>query len=467
MGWPEVILVKVRKEFVLKALAPGACVAELCRETGISRKTAYKWLARYKAHGLEGLMDRSRRPKRATLETTAEVALEVVDLRREHPRWGPKKIRAVLSRRIQDAEAPSERTIARILSRLQMSKPRRRPLPLDGPTVAPGRKAEAPNDLWTADFKGWWRTSDGQRFEPLTVRDAASRFVLASKDIRSNTGAVRAVFEELFEQYGLPRAIQTDNGAPFACTRALCGLSQLSAWWVWLGIDHVRSRPAKPQDNGGHERMHADLRADLEALPAASPSIQQALMEEWRNEFNCLRPHEALGQRTPVEVYRPSSRRLSALMANPFPKHFEERKVMRHGCFNYQGRLIFASRALKGYTIGLELIQDNIARVWHRHLLIGQVNLHTDSGVSPLDDQTRHPQRQHPGGRQCTGNSQVSTSNTQGYESPPLDPPSLDVRRDVVPLAQIQPDRATVDGKGIEEQSVTPCTREVLPMSCP
>ena len=183
---------------------------------------------------------------------------------------------------------------------------------------------EAPNDVWTVDFKGWWTTRDGRRCEPLTVRDAFSRFILALRILpRSDTDGVRAVFEELFERHGLPKVIQSDNGAPFAAGRSLAGLTKLSAWWISLGIDVVRSRPGCPQDNGAHERMHADISVELQTQAAQSIRAQQRACDDWRVEFNHMRPHEALGLETPADVYRSSPRRLMRARIGGFPDDVE------------------------------------------------------------------------------------------------------------------------------------------------
>jgi transposase InsO family protein len=182
-------------------------------------------------------------------------------------------------------------------------------LPVTKPTVS----VQQPNDLWTADFKGWWRSRDGARCEPLTVRDAHSRDVLTARLLkRTRTKEVREVFEELFQRHGLPMAIQTDNGPPFASPIGLCGLTQLSAWWLSLGIEVIRSRPGCPQDDGGHERMHVDMSIDLQTNAAPTVAEQQAAVDAWVHQFNHVRPHQALGLRTPAEVYRPSERTFGA-----------------------------------------------------------------------------------------------------------------------------------------------------------
>ena len=269
MPWEEQPIVNQREEFVLRALEPGANIAALCREAGISRKTGYKWINRFKEKGRVGLQDLSRRPRNSPLRASGEAALQVIELRQAHPTWGPKKLHAILLRASDLDEVPSVRTIARIIDRAGLVKKRKRRRQPAAPTDAPNAVQAVPNDLWTVDFKGWWRTRDGRRAEPLTVRDGASRYLLCAELMESTAGAaVRPVFERLFQRYGLPSAIQVDNGAPFASTRSRAGLTTLSAWWVSLGIEVIRGRPGHPQDNGGHERMHLDVRYEVEDVPA-------------------------------------------------------------------------------------------------------------------------------------------------------------------------------------------------------
>jgi putative transposase len=291
--------VSVRQNFVLRALSGEVPVAELCREFGVSRKTGYKWLKRFKEKGVSGLVSRPRRPRGNRLAITADMATKIVALKQKHPRWGAKKIWVLLVREHQVDDVPSVSTINRVLHVSGLVKKKRRYRPTSpGLPQRPAVSVEAPNDLWTVDFKGWWRAGNGERCDPLTIRDAFSRYVLDLRLLRkTNTEAVRPVFERLFETYGVPKAIQSDNGPPFA-SRGLGGLSALSAWWVSLGIDVVRSRPGKPTDNGGHERMHADISVDIQADAAFSLALQQHACDAWRDEFNLIRPHEGLGMKT-------------------------------------------------------------------------------------------------------------------------------------------------------------------------
>lgn len=348
----------LRNEFVLAASSPGANLSQLCRDFGISRTNGYKWIRRFKTEGEAGLEDRSRRPKTIS-GTDGEIVLRVIELRRRYPRWGAKKLRELLVRSSRSNEIPSAKTIARILDRAgepRVRKPRRRLRVVVREHQA--LVANAPNDVWTVDFKGWWRTRDGRRFEPLTVRDAFSRYVLCLKMLSSTRSAlVKPAFERLFERCGLPHVIRVDNGSPFACTSAPAGLSQLSAWWTSLGIRVSFSRPAHPQDNGAHERMHVDVADQLEAEPADSLEVQQRAADRWRVEFNEVRPHEALGMRTPAQLYGRSPRRYHGIQPPRYPASYGVRRVNRNGCIVYMGKVVFVSESFVGHEIAVRKTQ--------------------------------------------------------------------------------------------------------------
>lgn len=375
---------KLRHEFVLRALEPDRNVAELCRQFGVSRKTGYKWLRRFQEGGIEALSDMSRRPHKSS-RASGEAVLRVVELRAKHPRWGPRKLRSVLLRALPEAEVPSQRTIARIIERADLARPRRsRRPPQARPAEAPAVEVHAPNDLWTVDFKGWWRSADGSRCEPLTVRDALSRYVLCAKLLGSTRGdLVREVFEQLFERYGVPRAIQVDNGSPFASTRARGGLTALSAWWVSIGIDLVRGRPGHPEDNGAHERMHADIQAEVARWTGCSYASLQAELDGWRNEFNHVRPHAALDDRVPADLYRPSPRRFIEPHPPVYPPGFEVRRVGKGGKIKLYGEQLRVSEALRGYDVGLRPVAPDTWRLWFYKLDLGDLATRPTAPPSP------------------------------------------------------------------------------------
>lgn len=367
---------KSKIEFVERAAKPKANMSALCREYGISRDTGYKLLRRFKKRGYDGLEEESRRPKTTPLATAEDVVASVLAIRQRHPRWGAKKLMVVLRRSLGEV-TPSVRTVHRLLKRFGRIKPRRAKPQLSVVDSAPKVIAKRPNDVWTIDFKGWWRTGDGERVNPLTIRDAYSRFVLALELVESGTGdIVRDVMLRLFRRYGLPSAIQCDNGSPFISVQSMGGLTKLSAWWVSLGIRLVRSRPASPQDNGAHERMHADIAGDLESDPEDTLLLQQRACRRWRQVFNHIRPHEALGQKTPADVYKPSSRKY-AVQRPLFPSEWLKRKVSISGMISVDGDEVFISTALHGHTVALEPCRGRGLRhrVWFYNLRLGEVEV--------------------------------------------------------------------------------------------
>jgi transposase InsO family protein len=288
------------------------------------------------------------------------VVLTILELRNQHPSWGPDKISRVLVKRF-GADTPSKSTVARTLKRLGKVKRRRPPVRVWTVDDRPHVEVAGPDDLWTMDFKGWWRARNGQKCEPFTVRDAYSRFVLTARLLPSSRGAgVRRVLEDLFFEYGTPRAIQCDNGAPFVSTRARGGLTELSAWLVSLGIKLIRSRPGCPQDNGGHERMHRDM-GELELAPARSRRAQQHDVDRWLLDFNNVRPHDALGGKTPAEVYKPCHRSPEVRLPS-YPPEYKVRRANRQGIIKLNGDCVYVNFSLRGQLIGL---QHETGLRWH------------------------------------------------------------------------------------------------------
>jgi putative transposase len=358
-----------KMEFVERA-AKGEAVAALCREYGVSRQTGHKWIKRFREAGYEGLEEESRRPKSAPLATAEELVIATLRAREEHPRWGPYKLHVLLRRRFGE-QTPSKRTIARILQRANKVRERRKRAPIDVVERVPSVVAKEPNDVWTVDFKGWWRTVNGDRCEPLTVRDACSRYLLAVVACSTKKRDVRPIFEQLFRRYGVPKAIQCDNGVPFVSVRARAGLSSLSAWWVSLGIRLIRSRPGCPQDNGGHERMHSDVRADVQARPAATRQEQQRVIDRWRQEFNHVRPHQALDGKTPAVVYKVAERRRPMLKTYAYPKHFYVGRVDANGMLRFRGDPCRVGHSLRGLLLGVEIVDALRVRLWLHDLDLG------------------------------------------------------------------------------------------------
>lgn len=381
MSWSVYGLQHVRAEFVMIAREPDTSISAVCRQFGISRRTGYKWLDRYETSGLPGLVDLSRRPRSSPLQLSGEVVVALVELHKDHESWGPKKLRARLLRGgCHPDKVPSLATVARLARRLGWSKAKGRGRPRRSVPTGPLSDAGQPNDVWTVDFKGWWRTGDGRCCEPLSIRDLYSRYILCLRPMaRRNTEAVRQAFVEVFERYGLPDVIRSDNGGPFASVTGPAGLTRLSAWWRSLGIKLDRIAPGHPEQNGGHERMHGDVARDIACQPAATVAEETVRLERWRVEFNVERPHEALGMKTPGEVYRCSARRLEDVKPYGYPLSFDRRHVRRDGCIRLQGRYVYLSEALGRMDVGLEQLDENRWRVWYCDLAISELELQDGS----------------------------------------------------------------------------------------
>src|SRR5215217_3386821 len=307
MPWKECSVMDERLRFVARLL-DGESMSEVCREFGISRKTGYKIFTRYKDQGLEALTDRSRRPVRYANQLPSQIESQIVTLKQEKPHWGARKIRELLVRRLAgDVRIPATSTIHAVLDRhgLVRRLGNRRPR-ATGPPVSTGA---APNDLWSTDFKGEFKLGNGRSCDPLTVADHASRFILLCEALESTREEpVIAAFERLFGERGLPGAIRSDNGLPFASPNGLFHLSKLSVWWLRLGIAIERIRPGRPQQNGRHERMHLTLKKEATRPPGRNILQQQGRFDAFINEFNCERPHEALHMRPPADIYTYSAR---------------------------------------------------------------------------------------------------------------------------------------------------------------
>ncbi len=380
MPWKETDVMNLRTEFVLRALRGVEPFGELCREYEISRKTGYKWKERFLEQGLDGLADRPRKPRSSPSQADEETVCRIVQLKMSHSSWGPKKIRALYGRSYPDAELPSESSFKRILGKAGLVQHRRRRRPEEqGGRVENRILAEEPNQVWTVDFKGWWYTLDRRRFEPLTIRDDFSRYLLCAQALEnSKTATVREQFSRVFRKYGLPRVIRSDNGSPFAASQSPLGLSRLSAWWLALGIDLDRIKPGRPDQNGGHERMHRDIAIEVESEAEVNVIQQQATLDVWRQTFNEERPHEAIGMQVPSDLYQPSARRFDpSAMELEYPASHLRRKVGSGGTIKLQGICIGISTALAGWDIGLEPETSCCYSVWFCRLCLGELDLRT------------------------------------------------------------------------------------------
>lgn len=385
MPWRERSPMDERVQFISDYQRQLFTMTELCARFGISRKTGYKWIARYTVDGAVGLATRSSRPHQSPQATDAPVVAAIIALRRRHPTWGGKKILAVLNERRPTWTLPAVSSANDMLKRAGLVEARRRRRPIAHPGYCAATVTE-PNAVWTADFKGQFRTTDTRLCYPLTVCDAWSRFLIRCHGLAAPTTAdTIAAFRRAFREYGLPERIRTDNGEPFAAA-SLGRLSRLSVWWIRLGIAPELIAPASPQQNGAHERMHRTLKAETTRPPAPHLAAQQQRFRVFRRRYNDERPHEALGQRPPARLYTPSPRPLPArLEPLVYPGHYEIRRVHHPGVMSWHSRNIVVSTVLIGEEIGLEPIDDG---EWDLHF--GPIRL------GRFDERTR---RIEPAGR--------------------------------------------------------------------
>ncbi len=374
MPWLETSPVEQRERFIADHRRGLYTMTELCARYGISRKSGYKWFERFDEGGRSGLRDRSRAPHQCPHRISADVAQLICAARRAHPGWGPEKLLDWLRPRHPRVAWPAISTAGDLLARHGLVKKRRRRRPHHHPGVVPPT-THAPNDLWTADFKGHFRTRDGIYCYPLTIADQHTRYLLTCQGLRSTKGQpVRAVFEQAFRTYGLPSAIRTDNGVPFATT-GIHGLSQLNVWWMRLGIQHQRILPAHPQQNGAHERMHKTLKAGAIRPPRGTLAAQQRAFNTFRALYNDERPHETLGGRPPGAFYRPSPRDYPAkLPPIDYPGHFLVKRITNAGTFRFKKRLLFIANALKQHHIGLEEVDDGVWSIYFCRVLLAKLN---------------------------------------------------------------------------------------------
>jgi putative transposase len=373
MPWKETCAMDERMRFVMEVERGEMSKAALCRRFGISRPTGDKWLDRYRQYGLASLVDASCAAWRHPNETAEELAELIMAFRRLHPHWGPKKVRVKLKEKHPQMGWPACSTIGDILRRAGLTVPRkrcRRTPPYDQPFAA----CECPNALWCADFKGWFRTADGVRCDPLTITDAHSRFLLRLQGLRDTKGGpVRSLFEATFRQYGMPWAIRTDNGSPFA-SHGIGGLSRLSVWWVKLGIEPERIEPGHPEQNGRHERMHLTLKEATASPPAKDLRRQQVVFDGFREEFNEERPHEALGQKSPGSIYVPSAREYREPGPVEYPDGMEVRGVKGNGVFNWRGQVVFLGEALSRERVGVAEVADGCWAVYYCRRPLGIID---------------------------------------------------------------------------------------------
>src|SRR3989337_134991 len=352
-------------------------VIELAERFSISRKTAYKWIDRFEEEGQTGYREHSRRPGSCPWQTEAAIVQELVDLRKAHPRWGPRKLLDLMHKRNGQRKLPAVSTAALILARQGLARYKRRYRRAH--PGCPKTIPQGPNDIWAADYKGQFRLKNGQYCFPLTVSDLASRYVLGV-DAHPAISLDRTIrhFMRLFDTYGLPNRIRTDNGSPFASS-ALARLSQLSVWFIKLGIYPELIEPGKPQQNGVHERMHRTLKQEATIPSASSLRGQQQKFDGFRQEFNEVRPHEALGMKRPAQVYQPSTRCMpKRVEPYDYPSHYLVRRVSRYGTIRVLRNQVFVSNTLHEDYVGLEEVDDGVYDLFFCFYHIGRYELHAN-----------------------------------------------------------------------------------------
>ena len=374
MPWSQTSPMDQRTQFIADFLRESLSITELCQLYEVSRKTGYKWIERYLRSGPAGLEERSRKPHRSPHATADEIVAGILDARRHHPSWGGKKLLTLVHKRHPNWDLPHRSTVCDILSRHGMV-PKKRSRRRIGHPGKPTTAILAPNDVWSADYKGQFRTGNGIYCYPLTVTDGYSRYLLGCQGLNSTAVAeAKPVFTRLFKEYGLPKRIRTDNGVPFA-TNTLARLSSLSAWWVRLGILPELIEPGKPQQNGRHERMHRTLKAETTRPAAGSLAAQQRKFNAFREEFNNERPHEALDQQTPAALYQPSTREMpEKLPPFEYPDRFELRYVSANGGIRWGRDWVNVSTVCIGEYVGLEEIDDGLWNVYFGPLKLGRLN---------------------------------------------------------------------------------------------
>ena len=431
MPWKETCVMNERTMLISDHLSQEFSLSEMARRRGISRKTAYKWIERYRQRGPEGLKELPRAAHHHPNAISSEMKQRILDWKERRPLWGAPKIQSKLKGL---ADCPAESTVSNVLKRhgwVRQVRRRRRATPTPGPLAV----ATGPNEVWCADFKGWFRMGDGRRCDPLTISDAYSRFLLCCRGLAGGVGLpeVQPWFEATFREYGLPRVIRTDNGPPFASC-GLGGLSVLSVWWWRLGIQVERIDPGHPEQNGRHERMHRTLKEATTRPVASNLPAQQDAFDAFRQEYNHERPHEALDQQPPASAYTGSPRAYPARLLSPeYGAEWRVRSVRSNGEIRWQGRKLFVSEALVGQRVGLEPVADG---VWVLHFMSAQLGVLDErdprvqriNGPRPLRGLPMAPTNGAPGATPRTA-SEIRCAPVRGGATPVCDRPPVTSNR--------------------------------------
>lgn len=381
MPWRETDKMEQKEKFINEMLKGEKPFKYLCADFGISEKTGHKWKNRFYEQGKIGLYEQSRNPNQHPNQIDGDTAAELICIKNAHQAWGPKKIREIYAKAYPEKDIPSLSSVKRILDKAGLVEhpKRKRVILSDCPRLHQQIKAEAPNDVWCIDFKGWWK-SDGEICEPFTVRDRYSRKILCAQLMTSkHSDDVRAVMTRLFEKYGLPKVIHSDNGTPFAAPNGLLNLTSLSAWWITLGILPDRSLKGHPGQNGSLERMHADMAREIEGKIPGGIKANQVVIDNWVNEYNRVRPNEAIGMKTPDEIYTKSERTyFGDFNELEYPPGFLVRKVNSSGTIIINGLRPSIGFSLKGLQVGLKPYPDcNKFDVFLADFLLGTLDMNS------------------------------------------------------------------------------------------
>jgi len=373
MPWKETAVKETRHRFIFSIYEDNASFGEVCEAFGISRKTGYKWKNIFEEHGKEGLEDRSRKPLSRPRDTSDEQKAAIIQMQLRFSKWGAKKIKSRLEKEAPEIKWPSVTTVGKILKKEGFTTKRRRRFPFAG--AASLEDCNAPNDVWSADFKGWWLTQDERICEPLTIFDGYSRYLLCCQHTkRRGLDYIWGFIRETFEEYGMPLRFRTDNGSPFA-TRGLGRFSALAVKLLRLGITPEWTRPGKPQDNGRHERMHRTLNLEAVNPPAKNLRLQQDALNRFRYEYNQIRPHEALEMHTPAEVHQKSRRKWTGEERDPiYTDEYVERRIDGKGSLYWGGQRIFATEVLKREVVGIIQVYKDVFEVYYGPILLGRID---------------------------------------------------------------------------------------------
>lgn len=379
MPWSRVTVMDQRSEFVAAHSSGLYSVTELCDRFGISRKTGYKWIKRNQEQGASGLLDASRARRNQQRKTSDSVIASIVSFKKAHLKWGARKLLvSMVSKKLLSADlAPSASTATRILKDAGLVTARRRRNKSPHPGACP-LAADQPNQVWSIDYKGQFHLADGTMSYPLTIQDAVTRQLILCRHMPAISWIeAKKAMTDVFKTCGMPLAMRSDNGAPF-CSNAVAGISQLSKWWMRLGIRHDRIRPSSPQENGRHERMHRTLKSEATRPMARNGKEQQERFDKFQEEYNNERPHEALEYKTPASLWQPSSRQFPEVLPEiSYPPHMLKRRVRSAGEIKFQGRLIFVSEVLIKEWVALEETDEDIWAIYFGTLLLGKIDPNT------------------------------------------------------------------------------------------